>query len=157
MLQSSFLNLLFFSLYIPLDYLCTPIKLLLMKLKPLSLYPDFFHMSYKPMDHCLSDILIKVSHWYLNSANPKQNASTFFYTCPFCVFLSVILPLSIQLPTSKCEHCPWFLSCPPHLITCNQPPVQPPFWISLHSSSSRGLLSYFAWSPTLIWTDAVAR
>ena len=44
------------------------------------------------------------------------------------------LPLSTQLPTSKCEHHPWFLSCPPHLTTSKHPlsSMQSPFWISIY-------------------------
>ena len=44
------------------------------------------------------------------------------------------LPLSTQLPTSKCEHHPWFLSCPPQLTTSKHPlsSMQSPFWISIY-------------------------
>lgn len=73
----------------------------------------------------------------------------------FLVHLSFNDSITIHTVTqySNFEYYPWFLSCPPHIMTSNQQlpsPMQSPSWISFHSFLCRGPLPLFALSSSLI-------
>lgn len=69
--QSSFLSLLFLSISVWTIHILLMLTIDETQTSVSIPTQQVFLLSYKPIDHCLSDILIWVSHWHLNSRNPK--------------------------------------------------------------------------------------
>lgn len=139
--QSSFFSLLFLSIYILLDYSRTPIAYHWWD-SYLCLYFNSTVLSPELQTHRLLSI------WHpdlgVPLASQLKKSQVKYINIPLFLLL-LCLSLGDYHHSHSCPlpnvNCPWFLSCPPHLITRNnQTPVQSPFWISLYSSSSRGLL-----------------